>query len=188
MKIIVLVFFVLSASIFGQLSFKISGNYAIPSEKVLQNAGFGSTLQAEIILLPKIRGTLSVGYLHFSGDERNILYYGGAHLEKDKRTYVPILIGSEFSLIAGLFASVEFGAIFSKFNTTTTILSGYPTFGEIVEQYESEYTDTRFCAALGCGYRYQIIPLIAVNVNAKYQLISELDGYFNSGIGLEVGL
>lgn len=170
------VFLLFSTLSFSQGSgISVGGNLALPigDWSDFAEMGFGGTVSYEHKFAPNLVGTATAGYLMWSGKE---------DVEGFSYDYsaIPILAGVKFYFTPGqgLYAAGQVG--FHLF----TIDVDVEAFGFTASSSASE---TEFSAAAGVGYEIPVGPKGAVDLNAMFNLISDLN-YLGFRVAYKIGL
>ena len=158
------VFLLFSSITFSQMpGIGVGGNLALPigDWSDIANIGFGGTATYEHKFSPNLLGTATAGYLIWGGKED---FVGGSF----DYSAIPILAGVKYFFTpgSGFYAAGQAG--FHLFTVDVEIdIFGFKT--------SSSASETEFSFAAGAGYEIPVGPKGAVDLNAMFNVVSDLN-------------
>lgn len=154
----------------------IGGNLALPigDWSDFANIGFGGTVSYEHGFSPNLVGTATVGYLIWGGKE---------DVEDFSYDYsaIPILAGIKYFFTPGkgFYAAAQAGVHLF----TVDVEFDDPFLNE----FSGSASESEFGGAVGLGYEIPMGPKGAVDLNAMFNLISDLN-YLGFRVAYKIGL
>ncbi len=121
----------------------------------LTSLGFGGVVQGEYNLGDKMVGTLTTGYLLFSGKDQTM---GTFTYKAGDWSIIPIMVGAKYYFADNLYGAVQAGLnMVSYTNPATT----YTAYGMTFTTPETTVSSSEFGYAVGVGYEVGQIDLLA---------------------------
>jgi hypothetical protein len=170
-----LVLILFSTVSFAQSAISVGGNLALPigDWSDVADMGFGGTASYEHKFSPNLVGTATAGYLIWGGKE---------DIEGFSYDYsaIPILAGVKYFFAPGqgFYAAGQVGLHMFTIDVDVEFF-GFEGSGSS--------TETEFSAAAGLGYEIPVGPKGAVDLNAMFNLISDLN-YLGFRVAYKFGL
>jgi hypothetical protein len=167
----VLVLFVVALLMVGftnaqtsKIKIGVGPNIALPLGSLgdVTSIGFGVLAQGEYDLAPQIVGTVTVGYLSFSGKSVN-------GVDQGSWSVVPILVGGKYFFTPNVYGALQIGLNMVSYTAKVPYVTSYAplTFGYRDETFSS----SEFGFNIGVGYEMKPFDFLV-----KY-------GTFGSGTG-----
>lgn len=119
----------------------------------ITSIGFGGAVQGEYDMGDKLVGTLTTGYLLFSGKDVSGTKLGDWSI-------IPIMVGGKYFFAQNIYGTVQAGLNMVSYKIPATT---YTLFGMTVTTPEQTFNETKFGYAIGVGY-----DMGQFDISAKY--------------------
>lgn len=152
--------FAISTSAQSKMSLAIGPFVGLPMGTFgdITSIGFGGVAQGELDMGDKLVGTLTTGYLMFSGKSQTI---GGVNFEYGDWSVIPVLVGSKYYFSPGVYGAAQVGLNFLSYTQEIPNFFGGGTT-------KVDVSDTKFGWGVGVGYEVPMGPKNALDLLAKF--------------------
>ena len=106
------------------------------------SVGFGGVVQGEYLFADKIVGTVTTGYLAFSGKSQTI---AGASVDNGTWSIIPILVGGKYFFTPNLYGAAQIGLDMVSYKVPTQVIFGFTVGGGTASSSEFGWN-------IGVGY------------------------------------